>query len=65
MCKHVSPLYEHLFWCVTQKLQIDGRFSLLASEVNPAMASTVRLYERHGLYGSPNVRNCRMPNSLG
>ena len=40
--------------------------SLLASlynpKVNPAMASTVRFYDRHGLYGSSDVRNYRMPN---
>ena len=43
---------------------IDG-FSLLASEVNPAMVSTVRFYDRNELYGSPDVRNWRMPNFLG
>ena len=40
-------------------------YSLLASEVNPAMVSTARFYDRNDLYGSPNVRNCRMPNFLG
>ena len=43
--------------------------SLLASLynpiVNPAMVSTVRFYDRNELYGSPDVRNCRMPNFLG
>ena len=43
--------------------------SLLASLynpiVNPAMVSTVRFYDRNELYGSPDVRNCRMPNLLG
>ena len=39
--------------------------SLLASEVNPAMVSTVRFYDRNELYGSPDVRNCRMPNLIG
>ena len=39
--------------------------SLLASEVNPTMVSTVRFYDRNELYGSPDVRNCRMPNYLG
>ena len=38
--------------------------SLLASEVNPAMVSTVRFYDRNGLYGSPDVRNWRMPNFI-
>ena len=42
-----------------------GGCSLLASEVNPAMVSTVRFYDRNELYGSPDVRNCRMPNFLG
>ena len=40
-------------------------YSLLASEVNRAMVSTVRFYDRNELYGSPDVRNCRMPNFLG
>ena len=44
-------------------------YSLLASLhnpiVNPAMVSTVRFYDRNELYGSPDVRNCRMPNFLG
>ena len=39
--------------------------SLLASEVNPEMVSTVRFFDRNELYGSPDVRNCRMPNFLG
>ena len=43
--------------------------SLLASLynpiVNPAMVSTVRFYDRNELYGSPDGRNCRMPNFLG
>ena len=39
-------------------------YSLLASEVNPAMVSTVRFYDRNQLYGSPDVRNYRMPNSI-
>ena len=42
-----------------------GGCSLLASEVNPAMVSTVRFYDRNELYGSPDDRNCRMPNFLG
>ena len=43
--------------------------SLLASLynpiVNPAMVSTVKFYERNELYGSPDVRNCRMPDFIG
>ena len=39
--------------------------SLLASEVSPAMVSTVRFYGRNDLYGSSDVRNCRMPNFIG
>ena len=40
-------------------------YSLLASEVNSAMVSTVRFYDRNELYGSPDVRNCRMLNFSG
>ena len=49
----------------------EGRYSisLLASLYNPivnlAMVSTVRFYDRNELYGSPDVRNYRMPNFLG
>ena len=39
-------------------------YSLLAREVNPAMVSTLRFYDRNELYGSPDVRNCRMPNFI-
>ena len=56
----LSQLY-HLVWAI-------GHVSLLASLynpiVNPAMVSTVGFYDRNELYGSPDVRNCRMPNSL-
>ena len=38
--------------------------SLYNHIVNPAMVSTVRFYDRNELYGSPDVRNCRMPNFL-
>ena len=38
---------------------------LLASEVNPAMVSTVRFYDRNELDGSPAAINCQMPNFLG
>ena len=38
---------------------------LLASEVNPAMVSTVRFYDRNELHGSPDVKNCWMPNFIG
>ena len=48
---------------------VESMISLLASLyspiVNPAMVSTVRFYDRNELYGSQNVRNCRMPNCLG
>ena len=52
------------------RCNMQGRlYSLLASQynpiVNPAMMSTVRFYDRNELYGSPDVRNCRMPNFLG
>ena len=40
-------------------------YSLLASEVNPAMVSTVRFYDRNELYGSSDFKNCRMPNFIG
>ena len=47
----------------------DKPCSLLASLynpiVNPAMVSTVRFYDRNELYGSPDVRNCRVTNFLG
>ena len=50
---------------VWHQYEIISRYSLLASEVNPAMVSTVRFYDRNELYGSPDVRNCRMPKFLG
>ena len=54
---------------LAQVIRCIGRVSLLASlynpKVNPAMVSTVRFYDRNELYGSPDVRNCRMPNFLG
>ena len=37
---------------------------LLAGEVNLAMASTLRFYDRNVLYGFRDVRNCRMPNVI-
>ena len=48
--------------CAVPRWQAQRRYSLLASEVNPAMVRTVRFYNRNELYGSPDVRNCRMPN---
>ena len=48
---------------------LDWTISLLASLYNPivnqAMVSTVRFYGRNELYGSPEVRNYRMPNFIG
>ena len=46
-------------------LMISLLASLYNPIVNPAMVSTVRFYDRNELYGSPDVRNCRMPNFLG
>ena len=45
--------------------EVTRDISLLASEVNPAIVSTVRFYDKNELYESPDVRNCRMPNILG
>ena len=60
-----TALGGHLFSFCMSAIIKDDINSLLASEVNPAMVSTVRLYDRNELYGSPDVRNCRMPNFLG
>ena len=52
-----------------QVCELKKSTSLLASQynpiANPVMVSTVRFYDRNELYGSPDVRNCRMPNFLG
>ena len=51
---------------MSQVSHLDKQVSLLASLynpiVNPEMVSTVRFYDRNELYGSPDGRNCRMPN---
>ena len=61
---HVGPMNF-----VIREILAMGGYSLLASLsnsiMNPAMVSTVRFYDRNELYGSPDVRNCRMPNFLG
>ena len=74
-CEYFDAEYEYDYLNVSSGLSTststEGRYSisLLASLYNPivnlAMVSTVRFYDRNELYGSPDVRNCRMPNFLG
>ena len=56
-----SAIVHKELWALT----IGLLASLYNPIVNPAMVSTVRFYDRNELYGSPDVRNCRMPNFLG
>ena len=60
-CRLTMPVVKGCF--VSEALA--HAYSLLANKVNPALVSTVRFYDRNELYGSPDVRNCRMPNFLG
>ena len=62
----VQPFVRNLLASTPRLHLTNGLSSLLASLynpiMNPAMVSTVRFYDRNELYGSPDVRNCRMPN---
>ena len=55
-------IYEHRELSCTVGCHNSLLASLYNPIVNPAMVSTVRFYDRNELYGSPDVRNCRMPN---
>ena len=71
-CEYFDAEYEYdVSSGLSTSTSTEGRYSisLLASLYNPivnlAMVSTVRFYDRNELYGSSDVRNCRLPNFLG
>ena len=65
LMRHIDGVSVLRIYLVTTHIFTYSPISLLASEVNPAMVSRVRFCDRNELYGSPDVRNCRMPNVLG
>ena len=56
LCSHVQP------WNMITIFENIPKTFVYQPGMNPAMVSSLRFYDRNELYGSPDLRNCRMPN---